>query len=229
MTATDTAAAGLRAMIASGELAAGAQLPPEPDLCARLGVSRGSLREAVRSLAALGMLEPRHGAGTFVSALRPAHMLAGFAAMVDVLPLDGILELFDTRRAVECQAAALAAARADGKVIARLRELQARLSATEDEQELHDLDHEFHTTICAASGNETLAALAGVLRSRGRHYNVYGSAQGTAVRAASDQGHEALIDALAAHDPTAAAAAAGAHLTRTERWLRQLRPAPEPG
>ena len=228
MTATDTAAAGLRAMIASGELAPGSRLPPEPELCARLGVSRGSLREAVRSLATLGMLEPRHGAGTFVSALHPPHMLAGFAAMVDVLPLDGLLELFDTRRAVECHAAALAAARADAKVVARLRDIQERLSATADEQELHDLDHEFHSTVCAASGNETLAALAGVLRSRGRHYNVYGSSQGAAVRAASDQGHEALIDALAARDPAAAAAAAGAHLSRTEKWLRRLRPDPEP-
>lgn len=227
MAATDKAATGLRAMIASGELTAGQQLPPEPELCSRLGVSRGSLREAVRSLAALGMLESRHGSGTFVSALRPAHMLAGFAATVDVLPLDGLLELFDVRRAVESHAAALAAARADATVVAHLRDLQERLSRTEDEEELHELDREFHATVCAAGGNDTLAALAGVLRARGRHYNVYGTPQGAAVRTASDLGHEAIIDALAAGDPMAAAAACSAHLSRTEAWLRRLRPSPE--
>src|SRR4051812_5040423 len=128
MAATNAAAEGLRGMIARGELAPGSQLPAEPELCARLGVSRGSLREAVRALAALGMLESRHGAGTFVSALPPGQMLAGFAVTVDVLPLDGLLELFDVRRPLEAQAAALAAARADEQVVARLRELQKRLA-----------------------------------------------------------------------------------------------------
>lgn len=226
MAATDTAASGLRAMIASGELAAGCRLPPEPELCTRLGVSRGSLREAVRSLAALGMLESRHGAGTFVSALQPARMLAGFAATVDVLSLDGLLELYDVRRALESQAASLAAARADEGVVARLRELQDRLSRTADEGELHDVDREFHATVCEASGNETLAALADVLRSRGRHYSVYGTAETETIRTASDLGHEALINALQARDPAAAAAAISAHLSQTESWLRRLRPAP---
>jgi GntR family transcriptional repressor for pyruvate dehydrogenase complex len=59
MAATDLALAGLRQMIASGELTPGARFPPEPDLCDRLGVSRSSLREAVRSLSALGVIESR--------------------------------------------------------------------------------------------------------------------------------------------------------------------------
>ncbi|MET7515699.1 FCD domain-containing protein [Streptomyces sp. NPDC005480] len=227
MAATETAAAGLRAMIASGELGPGSRLPPEPDLCARFGVSRGSLREAVRSLGALGMLESRHGAGTFVSALNPAHMLAGFSATVDVLPLDGLLELFDVRRAIESHAAALAAARADETVVAHLRDLQERMSRTQDQEQLQSLDHEFHATVCAAAGNETLAALAGLLRARGAHYSVYGTREAATVRLASDLGHEALTTALAAGDPTAAAAAASAHLSQTEAWLRRLRPSPE--
>lgn len=226
MAATDEAAAGLRAMIAGGELAPGQQLPTEPALCERLGVSRGSLREAVRTLAALGMLETRQGAGTFVSALRPGQMLAGFAATVDVLPLEGVLELFAVRRPLEAQAASLAAARADDALLARLRELQDRLAATESEEELHSLDREFHRALAAASGNEALAALTDVLRSRGRDYSVYDTADAPAVRAASDLGHEALIAALAARDPAAAASAASDHLSRTESWLRKHAPRP---
>ncbi|MFF7649199.1 FadR/GntR family transcriptional regulator [Streptomyces sp. NPDC007983] len=226
MAATNAAADGLRGMIARGELAPGAQLPAEPELCARLGVSRGSLREAVRALAALGMLESRHGAGTFVSALRPGQMLAGFAATVDVLPLDGLLELFDVRRPLEAQAAALAAARADEQVVARLRELQKRLAESDAEAERHALDREFHATLCAAGGNEALAALIDVLRARGSHYSIYGAAEADTIRLASDLGHEALINAVAAHDPAAAAAAATAHLSQTEVWLRRYGPTP---
>lgn len=226
MAATDTAADGLRAMIAGGELAPGQQLPTEPELCARLGVSRGSLREAVRTLNALGMLESRQGAGTYVSGLRPGQMLAGFAATVDVLPLDGILELFAVRRPLESQAAALAAARTDDALVARLRDLQDRLARTTSEDELHGLDREFHRTVCAASGNEALAALTDVLRSRGRDYSVFGTDDGTAVRRASDLGHEALIAALAARDPAAASAAISAHLSQTEAWLRKHHPGP---
>ncbi|WP_328535345.1 FadR/GntR family transcriptional regulator [Streptomyces sp. NBC_00344] len=232
MAAMDTAARGLRAMIAGGELVAGQQLLPEPELCARLGVSRGSLREAVRSLAALGMLESRHGSGTYVSALHPAQMLGGFSAVVDVLPLDGLLELFDVRRALESHAASLAAARADASVVERLRALHDRLVEAQQEDELHALDREFHATICRASGNEALAALTEVLRSRGRHYSVYDTEQAAAVRRASDLGHEAVIHALSVRDPAAAAAAISAHLSQTETWLRRLRPAPsteEPG
>jgi len=226
MAATDTAADGLRAMIAGGELAPGQQLPTEPELCDRLGVSRGSLREAVRTLNALGMLESRQGAGTYVSALRPGQMLAGFAATVDVLPLDGILELFAVRRPLESQAAALAAARTDDALVARLRDLQDRLARTTSEDELHGLDREFHRTVCAASGNEALAALTDVLRSRGRDYSVFGTDDATAVRTASDLGHEALIAALAARDPAAASAAISAHLSQTEAWLRKHHPHP---
>ncbi|BBJ43972.1 GntR family transcriptional regulator [Streptomyces antimycoticus] len=229
MAATDGAADGLRAMIAKGELAPGQRLPAEPELCARLGVSRGSLREAVRSLAALGMLESRHGAGTFVSALRPGQMLAGFAATVDVLPLDGLLELFDVRRPLEAQAAALAAARADEQVLARLREVQKRLATSEDEAERHALDREFHSTLCQAGGNEALAALADVLRARGSHYSIYGAPEAETIRLASDLGHEALINAVAARDPAAAAAAASSHLSQTEVWLRRYGPAPDGG
>ncbi|NEW76608.1 FadR/GntR family transcriptional regulator [Streptomyces rhizosphaericus] len=150
MTATDEAADGLRAMIANGELTPGQQLPAESELCARLGVSRGSLRE-----------------------------------------------------------------------------VQKRLAVAEDEAERHALDREFHSALCEASGNEALAALADVLRARGSHYSIYGAAEADTIRLAGDLGHEALINAMAARDPAATAAAATAHLSQTEAWLRRYAPLPD--
>ncbi|MFC7511512.1 FadR/GntR family transcriptional regulator [Streptomyces thermocarboxydus] len=79
MSAVDKAFHGLRHMIATGRLGAGERIPPEADLCEELGVSRGSLREAVRMLAALGVIEPRHGSGTYVSQLRPEDLIGSLS------------------------------------------------------------------------------------------------------------------------------------------------------
>src|SRR3546814_8112514 len=86
MTAMMTALTGLRQMISSGALAPGQKFPPEAELCRTLDVSRGSLREAVRVLATLGVIEVRHGSGTYVSRLHPADVIRGFSLTVDLLP-----------------------------------------------------------------------------------------------------------------------------------------------
>ena len=75
MSAVETAFQGLRQMMATGQLQAGQRFPIESELCAELGVSRSSLREAVRMLAALGVVEVRQGAGTYVSQLRAADIV----------------------------------------------------------------------------------------------------------------------------------------------------------
>ncbi|GAA0950387.1 FCD domain-containing protein [Streptomyces rhizosphaericus] len=107
--------------------------------------------------------------------------------------------------------------------------MQKRLAVAEDEAERHALDREFHSTLCEASGNEALAALADVLRTRGSHYSIYGAAEADIIRLASDLGHEELINAMAARDPAAAAASATAHLSQTEVWLRRYAPLPDDG
>src|SRR5665647_28374 len=110
MTAMNTALTGLRHMIASGELGPGQKFPTEPELCERLGVSRSSLREAVRTLGALGVIKSRHGLGTYVSSLDPAEIVESFSLTIDLLPLEGLLQLLEMRRVLEGYAAACAAA-----------------------------------------------------------------------------------------------------------------------
>ena len=165
MAATDKALAGLRQMIASGELGPGAKFPPEPELCDHLGVSRSSLREAARSLAALGVIESRHGSGTYVSALDPAEIISRFSLSVELIPLEGVLELLEVRRVLESHATAAATARQDPDLQARLSDILDRLESTTDATEIQHLDAEFHGAICTAGGNSTVTALTGVILS----------------------------------------------------------------
>jgi len=228
MAATDKALAGLRQMIASGALGPGEKFPPEPELCDRLGVSRSSLREAARSLAALGVIESRHGSGTYVSALDPAEIISRFSLSVELIPLEGVLELLEVRRVLEAHATAAAAARQDVELEKRLADILDRLEATTDAGQIQALDAEFHNTICTAGGNPTVTALTEVIRGRGGHYRIFEPGSDfDAIKQTSDRGHRAILAAIAGRDPAAAATAASAHIAQTELWLRALRPVPQ--
>src|SRR4051794_29466492 len=98
-------------MIVRGDLGAGQRLPAERDLAAQLGVSRPSLREAIRALIALNILESRHGEGTFVSSLDPELLSEPIDFVLQVND-DALLSLFEARRVLEAGGGAPAAGRA---------------------------------------------------------------------------------------------------------------------
>lgn len=222
MPAMTKALDGLRQMISSGELAKEQRFPPEPELCARLGVSRGALREAVRTLGALGVIEARHGSGTYVSKLDPADIVRNFSLTVDLLPLDGLLQLFEIRRVLEAHASALAAARCTPELSAQLDALITQMESEPDLDRASDLDKQFHRAICDAAGNRTIASLMDVFRSRSSYYNIFEGPDAATARATSDAGHRSMAQAISSHDPVAAANAAGSHVAQTEHWLRML-------
>jgi GntR family transcriptional regulator, transcriptional repressor for pyruvate dehydrogenase complex len=227
MSAVEKAFHGLRHMIAAGRLGAGARIPPEGDLCEELGVSRGSLREAVRMLAAMGVLEPRHGSGTYVSQLRPEDVIGSLSLTFDLLPLPGLLEMYEIRRVLEAHAAAKAAARRTPETVEALFAFIGAMEATDDPAEASELDHRFHAEIARSGGNPALASLLSVFRSRSRKYQIFTFPEGAELRHKSDQDHRVLATAIADRDPGAAAGAAEAHVAQTERWLRALMPSVE--
>ncbi|UFU06377.1 FadR/GntR family transcriptional regulator [Ruania halotolerans] len=224
MRALETALDGLRTLIAAEDLQPRDRLPSESELCERFGVSRGSLREAIRMLAALGVLDTRHGSGTYVGDLRAAPILENLSLTVGLLPLDSLLELTELRRALEAHAATLAAARIDEATLVQLAELLDELEATTDDAEQSRLDHEFHLRIVEVGANSAFAAMVSVLRSRSRAYHLFSTQDGDEVKRLSDAGHRAIWQGLRARDPLAASAAAAAHVAQTEAWLRQHRP-----
>lgn len=150
--------AALRARIASGEWPVGSRIPTEPQLCELLGVGRSTLREAVRALTTLGMLEPLTSRGTFVRSATPsADLLTN--ALVAFTPA----ELVGLRRALDVEAAQSAAAqRRDSDVQALEYELGRELERLRQGSGLHDpRSHcaRFHALIAAASGNRLVAEL----------------------------------------------------------------------
>ncbi|MET9730157.1 FCD domain-containing protein [Streptomyces sp. NPDC006458] len=224
MSAVEKAFHGLRHMISSGRMAAGQQFPPEGDLCEELGVSRGSLREALRMLTALGAVEVRHGAGTFVSELRPQDLLSRLSLTVELLPLDGLLELFEIRRVLEAHVMATAAARITPEELRTLYGYLEKMETIDDPAEFADADHRFHAEIARIGGSPSMEALLTVFRSRSRYYSVFALPEGPQFKRAGDEDHRLIVEALARRDPTAAANAAAAHIARSERWLDACRP-----
>src|SRR5439155_11390951 len=111
----------MRELIASGEWGPGTRLPREADLAAQLGLSRNSLREAVRALSLARILEVRQGDGTYVSSLEASELLEPTSLATNLLQGRTVLELFEVRRMLEPEAAALAALRADDNTKAALR------------------------------------------------------------------------------------------------------------
>src|SRR2546423_12460861 len=150
----------IRELITSGEWGPGTRLPRETDLARQLGLSRNSLREAVRALSLARVLEVRQGDGTYVSSLEAGELLEPTLSATNLLRGETVLELFEVRRMLEPEAAAVAAQRADAAVIAGLRrELDRMIAAGDHADELVQADAAFHHVIAAAPGNSVLRAL----------------------------------------------------------------------
>jgi GntR family transcriptional repressor for pyruvate dehydrogenase complex len=219
---TEEAIDRIRGLVASGEWGPGTRLPREVDLAAQLGLSRSSLREAVRALSLVRVLEVRQGDGTYVSSLAPDLLLESTRMATDLLPGRAVLELFEVRRLLEPAAAALAAQRLDAAGREALkRELDRMYAAGADVEELVDADAAFHRVLGAAPGNAVLRSLLESISSRTVRARLW---HGIADREALDLAraeHTRIYEAIVAGDPELARSAVLLHIETNERWLRE--------
>lgn len=221
---TDDAIARIKEMIVSGELAPGERLPKEADLAAHLGLSRNSLREAVRALALVRILDTRQGDGTYVTSLEPGMLLDALSFVADLHHDRSVLALLEVRRILEGAATALAAERITPEQVERLRALIDEMSAYREPEEYVENDREFHRTIAAISGNAVLASLIDSLSGRTTRARVWrGVAEAGAIERTRTE-HVAICDALAAGRPDMAQAWATIHVAGVEAWLAQIHP-----
>ena len=221
---TDVVVHGVKRMIVGGRLWPGARLPVEKDLAAELGVSRGSLREGVRALCLMGVLETRQGDGTYVTSLESSLLLAPMGFLVDLQTPAESVHLQSVRRVLESEAAARAALLIDTATLAEAEAILAGVDPLLASSEAHheaimEADIAFHRVIARASGNPALEALVEALASR--------TVRGRLWRAITEEGaeqtthaeHRAVLAAVANRDPDTARLRMGVHLLAVEDFL----------
>lgn len=206
-------------LIESGTLAPGEKLPGERDLSEQLQVSRGTVREAVQFVQALGLLEIRHGAGTFVrSSTAPQDLQAEWREWT-VRHADRVHDLLEVRTALEPFAAELAAARIDDEQLSAMAEALGEMEAAverSDTTALVQADVAFHHALCVAAGNAALLDLADamgqqLLRERGAVFGLPNRPARSLVE------HREIYEAVRSGDGGRARESVIAHLTSVER------------
>ena len=206
-------------LIQQRQLGPGDRLPAERELAASMGVSRSSLREALRALTVLGVTDMRHGTGTYVSSLEP-ELLVRPLSFVLSLSEQASDQLFEARKVVEPAMAALAARRIDDGALERLDGCVARARETiGDAQAFMETDLELHDTIREAAGNAILGRFMESIRALG----LASRRRTGALRTVQEQ---SLKDhrALRARDSDKASAAMLRHLANVERNARDGTP-----
>lgn len=217
---TDEAINKIREMITSGDLGPGDRLPPEKELSESLGLSRNSLREAVKALEVIRVLDVRRGDGTYVTSLEPQLLLEAMSFVVDLHTDRSVVEIFGVRRILEPAAAALAARNVTDATLDRLALLIAETDASGPIEDLVRRDLEFHQTIVEASGNEYLSRLIEAMSSATVRARIWRgiTQEGATDRTISE--HRGIHDALRRGDARLAEALMLTHIAGIEEWLR---------
>jgi len=212
----------LREEIAAGAWPVGSRIPGEHQLVELLGVSRNTVREALRSLVHAGLLEARPGDGTYVRASSELEV-----ALQRRASAEEAIDVFEVREALEIHAVRLAAERAGDDDIDYLRKvLAARDAATEPAARL-DADLRYHAAVVEVSGNRLLLDVYRHL-DRGATYLPEGASEADVLHLLigawdSHDPHHDIFDAISRHDPDAAAAAATALIQHArEAFLRAV-------
>jgi GntR family transcriptional repressor for pyruvate dehydrogenase complex len=208
----------LLTLIREQHLLPGARLPAERSLASMMEVSRPVVREALRALALMRVVDIRPGDGTYVTSLEPKQLIAhlDFVFAKDSVAL---VQLLEARRVVEAGNARLAALRITDAEVTALEEIVTALAtAIDDPGRFSELDIALHDAICAAAENFLLSQFMNIISTLGK---VSRERTGTvrAVREASLGDHRRIVDALRAHDPAAAEQAMLEHLAHVERGL----------
>jgi GntR family transcriptional regulator, transcriptional repressor for pyruvate dehydrogenase complex len=205
-------------LIRTGSLRAGDRLPAERELIEIFGISRPSLREALRALSTLGVVRSQHGGGAYVSDLDARTLLAPLDFYISLTKAN-FADAFDSRRVIEIEIVRRAAAKADRADVEDLQDIvEAHDTVQDDPVGFRILDTRFHEKISAIAGNAILQRIAYGL------YNLGLDFQNFDRRARNDPGlicqstadHSEIAAAIIAHDPDRAAQAMCRHIRNIE-------------
>jgi GntR family transcriptional regulator, transcriptional repressor for pyruvate dehydrogenase complex len=212
--------------IREGSLNAGEKLPTEAAIMEEFGVSRTVVREAISRLQAAGLVETRHGVGTFVVGLGEG---SAFRISPDQLgTLQDVIEVLELRIGVETESAALAAMRRTPENVDALRNaLKSFFAAVEEGRDAVGPDFQFHLEIARATQNHHFVDLMGTLggmmipRARLEPPGPLTPERQAYLRRVNAE-HESIVDAISQQDPEAARAAMRTHLANSRERRRRL-------
>lgn len=195
----------------------GDKLPPEMELCEALGVGRSTLREALKSLAFIGMVRMRAGDGTYVSEL-PHRLLDRILTKGLLKTEQDLADVCETRKILEVEAAALAAERATEEDIANLKRLVAggRSTLIKEPHSFPKSDIDFHFAVASVSHNKLLPRLLSDIRSLLGEW-IKKSQKLPGLRENAQEQHERIFECIAQRSPADARVAMQAHLETFER------------
>lgn len=212
--------AQLLSMIREKKLRPGDKLPPERELAVLMDVSRPSLREALRTLSVMGVIELRHGSGIYVTGLEPARLVEHLD-FVFSLDDSTYLQLFETRKVLEPPICALAAQRITEEEVAQLEECLSRSSLGFTDYEAYlQADLNLHEIIVTAARNPLLQRFMSSLRSLGKASRKR-TAMLPGVVEQTIQDHQRIVHALREHQSEAAQQAMLVHLEHVEQRLKR--------
>ncbi len=203
----------IQEMVMSGELSPGDRLPSERDMSEMFKVSRNSVREALKALEILGILECRQGGGNYIKCDISAGIIEPLSILFK-LHKGRFTDLLEARRALEAEAASLAASRISSEETAVLEDLMKRIRSTGSEKESVALDKELHLKIAAYSGNIMLLAFLTAISSMLETAIKDGRKAIMSTFKDREQlfdAHEEICRAIINHDKDAASAAVNKH------------------
>ncbi|WP_356834419.1 FCD domain-containing protein [Arthrobacter sp. APC 3897] len=221
MAVTDEAITKIKEMLISGQLKAGDRLPPENELSEQLGLSRSSLREAVKALELIRVLDVRRGDGTYVTSLEPGLLTETMGFMVEIHQESSAAELLEVRRILEPGAAAHAAGRIDTRSVAALRKCLESVPPEASAADLAAHDFTFHSLIARASGNPYLAGLLDSLTGSALRLRTWQRITEAGAEETVIGEHAAILEALTVGDAELARSLMTVHVSSAERWLRR--------
>ncbi|MBP1918061.1 FadR/GntR family transcriptional regulator [Youngiibacter multivorans] len=212
----------IKDMIISGELKKGDRLPPERDLVDTLNVSRTSIREALRALQIIGLVECRQGGGNFIRESFEDNLIEPLSLMF-VLQNSRNLELIELRKSIEVQMAALAADKVTDTELGELEGIIKKMKKNPSEAESVRLDADFHYLIARASGNKLMESILRAVSSLMDTF-IKETREELLVNPENDEKlvetHEDIAVALRSHDSSKAADAMERHLDFVAKNIR---------
>jgi DNA-binding FadR family transcriptional regulator len=193
-TTLKAAIGAVREFILSNKLEPGDRMPTENALCESLGISRNIIREALRYYRTLGIITSRPKIGATIQNLVPKDPFKGYLPFIAADP-EGLKEAAQMRMVLECGAAPLIMDKASADDIAELRRLVADMRA---DQDFLQAEIQFHTCLAQAAGNRLINSMKSLTVDFFAE-NLLDNQQEADVQRIADE-HEAIVEALAAHD-----------------------------